>query len=86
MLLPLPGRFLMKYFSDSLAIFPVMALVNITTILADTQRILKKIKPPGCIELLSDKRNRGIAIIKREEQLLVPYRTISCFFCKEIFR
>jgi len=48
-----------------------MALVNIATILADTRRVLKKIKPPGGIELLSYKRNRGIAIIKKEENLLV---------------
>ncbi|MFN2355599.1 MAG: hypothetical protein ABR512_13890, partial [Desulfopila sp.] len=42
-----------------------MALVNISTVLADTRRKLKKIAPPGGIELLSYKRNRGIAIIKR---------------------
>lgn len=43
-----------------------MALVNISTVLADTRRTLKKIDPPGGIELLSYKRNRGIAIIKKE--------------------
>ena len=47
-----------------------MALVNIATILADTKRALKKIEPPGGIELLSYKRNRGIAIIKRDNDLL----------------
>ena len=43
-----------------------MALVNIATILTDTLRILKKIDAPGGIELLSYKRNRGIAIIKKK--------------------
>lgn len=43
-----------------------MALVNIATILADTLRALKKIEPPGGIEFLSYKRNRTIAMIKRE--------------------
>ncbi len=47
-----------------------MALVNIATILADTKRALKKIAPPGGIELLSYKRNRGIAVIKRDRNLL----------------
>ena len=38
-----------------------MALVNITTIITDTKRVLQKIDPPGGVELLSYKRNRGIA-------------------------
>lgn len=44
--------------------------VNIDTVLADTLRLLKKITPPGGIELLSYKRNRGIAIIKKEAMVL----------------
>jgi hypothetical protein len=47
-----------------------MALVNIATILADTQRVLKKIKPPGGIGLLSYKRNRTFAIIKKDTDRL----------------
>ena len=42
-----------------------MALVNIATIIADTRRVLRKIDPPGGVELLSYKRNRSIAIIKK---------------------
>ena len=49
-----------------------MALVNIVTILTDPRRALKKIKPPGGIELLSYQRNRTITIIKRDENLLEP--------------
>jgi len=48
-----------------------MALVNIATIIADTSRALKKIDPPGGIELLSYKRNRGIAIIKKAPEFLL---------------
>jgi hypothetical protein len=46
-----------------------MALVNIETALVDTERLLKKVAPPGGVVLLSYKRNRGIAIIKRGETL-----------------
>ncbi len=42
-----------------------MALVNIATVLADTRRLIKKTSPPGGVELLSYKRNRGISIIKK---------------------
>ncbi|MBU1232139.1 MAG: hypothetical protein KKD01_01470 [Proteobacteria bacterium] len=43
-----------------------MALIKVASILADTLRILEKIDPPGGVELLSYKRNRRIAIIKRD--------------------
>lgn len=46
-----------------------MALVNIDTALADTLRLLKKSVPPGGVVLLSYKRNRSIAIVKKEERL-----------------
>jgi hypothetical protein len=47
-----------------------MALVNMATLIADCLRTLKQMQPPGGIELLSYKRNRGIAIIKKDNQLL----------------
>ncbi len=43
-----------------------MALINIASILADTLRVLEKTTPPGGVELLSYKRNRSIAIIKKD--------------------
>ncbi len=47
-----------------------MALVNIATLLTDVKRSLKNISFPGGIELLSYKRNRGIAILTREDLTL----------------
>ena len=47
-----------------------MALVNIAIVIADTRRALKKIDPPGGVELLSYKRNRTIAVIKKNSNLL----------------
>ncbi|MGI6656636.1 MAG: hypothetical protein ACOX5Z_07395 [Desulfobulbus sp.] len=47
-----------------------MALVNIDTVHAETLQLLKKTDPPGGILLLSYKRNRSIAILKKEEELL----------------
>ncbi len=44
-----------------------MDLVNIATLLSDVKRSLKKISFPGGIELLSYKRNRGIAILMQED-------------------
>ncbi len=44
-----------------------MALINITTLLTEVKRTLKKISFPGGIELLSYKRNRGIAILPQED-------------------
>ncbi len=46
-----------------------MALVNIDSALTQLKRELKKIAPPGGIELLSYKRNRTVAIIKRGADL-----------------
>ena len=67
-----------------------MTLVNITTLSNDTLRALKKIEPPGGIELLSYKRNRGIAILKRgdgsillkeygykDQELVIPAANLS---------
>ncbi len=48
-----------------------MALVNIATLLSDVKRTLKKTDYPGGIELLSYKRNRGIAILTQEDTTLV---------------
>lgn len=48
-----------------------MALVNIATVATDVKRVLKKIPYPGGIELLSYKRNRGIAILKQEDSTLI---------------
>lgn len=42
-----------------------MSLINIASILDNTLRVLKKTEPPGGVELLSYKRNRSIAIIKK---------------------
>lgn len=47
-----------------------MALTNIATLPTDVERTLKKICFPGGIELLSHKRNRGIAILKQEDMTL----------------
>lgn len=44
-----------------------MALVNIASVIATTRRELKKIMVPGGIELMSYKRNRTIAIIRKDE-------------------
>ncbi|MBM9537568.1 hypothetical protein [Desulfobulbus alkaliphilus] len=41
-----------------------------TTLISDSLRALKKIQPPGGIELLSYKRNRGIALIKKQDDLV----------------
>ncbi|MEN8198652.1 MAG: hypothetical protein ABFR63_01135 [Thermodesulfobacteriota bacterium] len=47
-----------------------MAFINIATVISESIRTLKKIAPPGGIELLSYKRNRGIAVIKKDQDLL----------------
>lgn len=44
-----------------------MALVNIEHLLQKVLRILEKIEPPQGVEVLSYKRNRGIAILRRED-------------------
>lgn len=48
-----------------------MALVNVATLDTDVQKVLKKIAYPGGIELLSYKRNRGIAILKQKDSTLI---------------
>ena len=52
-----------------------MALVNLATLPTDVKRVLKKVTYPGGIELLSYKRNRGIAILKQEDSTLVLRET-----------
>ena len=44
-----------------------MALINIDSVILNTLRELKKIQSPGGIELLSYKRNRTIAMLKRQD-------------------
>lgn len=47
-----------------------MALINIASVINTAIITLKKTLPPGGIELLSYKRNRGIAIIKKSNNIL----------------
>ena len=47
-----------------------MALVNIASVTATAMRELKKMEAPGGIELLSYKRNRTIAIIKKNDVIV----------------
>lgn len=47
-----------------------MALINIDAVLTQTLRILKKTKPLGGVMLLSYKRNRSIAIVKKDTDTL----------------
>ncbi len=44
-----------------------MALVNIDTALNDVLRRLRKMNPPGGVEVLSYKRNRGVDILLNPE-------------------
>ena len=41
-----------------------MSLVNIDSVRSQVLRLLKRIEPPGGIELLSYKRNRSVAIAR----------------------
>ncbi len=45
-----------------------MALVNIQSAINRVQQIVRKLEPPQGVELLTYKRNRGITIIKIDEQ------------------
>ncbi len=45
-----------------------MALVNIQSAIKRVQQIVRKLEPPQGVELLTYKRNRGITIIKIDEQ------------------
>lgn len=47
-----------------------MALINIKTAIKQVQQILKKIDPPQGVEILTYKRNRGISIIKLDDDYL----------------
>jgi len=45
-----------------------VALVNIQSAINRVQQIVRKLEPPQGVELLTYKRNRGITIIKIDEQ------------------
>ena len=44
-----------------------MALINIQSAIKRVQQIVRKLEPPQGVELLTYKRNRGITIIKIDE-------------------
>jgi hypothetical protein len=48
-----------------------MALVNIEHILSKVLRTLEKMAPPQGIEILSYKRNRGVAVLRQENDTLL---------------
>lgn len=48
-----------------------MALINIVSIIQESIRQLKKISAPGGIELLSYKRDRGLALIHQDEEAVL---------------
>ncbi len=45
-----------------------MALVNIQSAIKRVQQIIRKLEPPQGVEILTYKRNRGITIIKIDEE------------------
>lgn len=45
-----------------------MALVNIQSAIKRVQQIVRKLEPPQGVEILTYKRNRGITIIKIDEE------------------
>ncbi len=44
-----------------------MALINIQSAIKRVQQIIRKLEPPQGVEILTYKRNRGITIIKIDE-------------------
>ncbi len=47
-----------------------MALINIQCAIKQVQQIVRKLEPPQGVEILTYKRNRGITIIKIDEENL----------------
>jgi len=47
-----------------------MALINIQSAIKRVQQIVRKLEPPQGVEILTYKRNRGITIIKIDEETL----------------
>ncbi len=47
-----------------------MALINIQSAIKQVQQIVRKLDPPQGVEILTYKRNRGITIIKIDEETL----------------
>lgn len=47
-----------------------MALINIKTAIKRVQQVIRKIDPPQGVEILTYKRNRGISIIKLDDDNL----------------
>lgn len=47
-----------------------MALINIDTAIKRALQKLKKLSPPEGVEILTYKRNRGVSILKIDEDLL----------------
>ena len=46
-----------------------MALINIDTAIKRAIQMLRKLSPPQGLEILTYKRNRGVTILKQEEDL-----------------
>ena len=47
-----------------------MALINIETAIKQVQQIIRKLDPPHGVEILTYKRNRGVSIIKIDDDNL----------------
>lgn len=47
-----------------------MALINIDTAIKRSIQMLGKLSPPQGVEILTYKRNRGVSILKKDEDLL----------------
>jgi len=47
-----------------------MALINIQSAIKQVQQIIRKLDPPQGVEMLTYKRNRGITIIKIDQETL----------------
>ena len=47
-----------------------MALVNIQSAIKQVQQIVRRLEPPQGVEILTYKRNRGVTIIRIDEETL----------------